>query len=99
MKGPGCSASSSMRRHWAMTIHRAAVDGFWMDQYPVTAAAVRRFVHETRYVTVAERPLDPADYPDADPALLRPGSLVFHKTTGPIDLSEYRNLLWASLDT
>ena len=29
--------------------------------------AVRRFIGETGYVTVAERPLDPADYPDADP--------------------------------
>ena len=38
---------------------------------------------ETGYVTVAERPLDPADYPDADPAALVPGSLVFHKTRGP----------------
>ena len=33
-------------------------------------------------MTVAERPLDPADYPDADPALLVPGSLVFRTTAG-----------------
>jgi hypothetical protein len=38
-------------------------------------------VAATGYVTVAERPLDPAQYPGADPALLRPGSLVFQKTT------------------
>ncbi len=31
----------------------------------------------TGYVTFAERPPDPADYPDADPALLVPGSVVF----------------------
>ena len=37
----------------------------------------------TGYVTVAERPLDPADYPDADPALLVPGSLVFQPTRRP----------------
>ena len=29
----------------------------------------------TGYMTVAERPLDPADYPDAEPSLLVPGSL------------------------
>ena len=40
----------------------------------------------TGYVTVAERPLDPAMYPGADPALLVPGALVFHKTAGPVDL-------------
>ena len=48
-------------------VHRVAVDGFWMDEHPVTAADFRRFVRETKYVTVAERPLDPDDYPDADP--------------------------------
>ena len=61
-------------------VHRVAVDGFWMDEHPVTAAEFRRFVRETRYVTVAERPLDPEQYPDADPELLVPGSLVFRKT-------------------
>jgi formylglycine-generating enzyme required for sulfatase activity len=40
---------------------------------------------------VAERPLDPALYPDADPSLLVPGSLVFHRTRGPVDLQDYRN--------
>ena len=54
-------------------VHRVSVDGFWMDDHPVTAAEYRRFVRETRYVTVAERPLDPEQYPDADPDLLVPG--------------------------
>ena len=48
-------------------VHRVAVDGFWMDEHPVTNAEFRRFVQDTGYVTVAERPLDPADYPEADP--------------------------------
>ena len=72
-------------------VHRVAVDGFWMDEYPVTTEAFRRFVRETGYVTVAERPLDPAAYPDADPALLAPGSLVFRPTRGPVDLNDNRN--------
>ncbi len=69
-------------------VRRVAVDGFWMDDHPVTVADFRRFVKATGYVTVAERPPDPAQYPDADPALLRPGSLVFHATAGPVDLGD-----------
>ena len=69
-------------------VRRVDVDGFWMDDHPVTVAEFRRFVKATRYVTVAERAPDPAQYPDADPALLRPGSLVFHATDGPVDLRD-----------
>ena len=36
-------------------------------------------------MTVAEQAPDPADYPDADPALLVPGALVFQPTAGPVD--------------
>lgn len=75
-------------------VHRVAVDGCWMDTYTVTNAQFRRFVAATGYVTMAERPLTPADYPDADPALLAPGSLVFHATAGPVNLHDYRNW-WA----
>ena len=72
-------------------LHRVTVDGFWIDEQPVTAGEYRRFVRDTGYTTVAERPLDPADYPDADPELLVPGSLVFRKTTGPVSLNDFRN--------
>jgi formylglycine-generating enzyme required for sulfatase activity len=61
-----------------------------MDAHPVTVAEFRRFVKSTGYVTLAERPLDPADYPEADPALLVPGSLVFTATRGPVRLDDYR---------
>ncbi len=72
-------------------VHRVAVDGFWIDRYAVTGAQFRRFVRDTAYVTVAERSLDPVDYPVADPELLVPGSLVFRKSTGPVDLDDVRN--------
>ena len=75
-------------------VRRVSVEGFWMDEHPVTAADFRRFVRETGYVTVAERPLDPAAYPDALPELLVPGSLVFRKTSGPVDLDDVHNW-WA----
>jgi sulfatase modifying factor 1 len=42
-------------------VRQVEVDAIWMDERPVTAAEFRRFVRETAYVTVAERPLDPAD--------------------------------------
>ena len=67
------------------------VDGFWIDEHPVTAGEFRRYVRETGYVTVAERELDPDDYPDADPDALVPGSLVFRKTAGPVDMRDVRN--------
>ena len=75
-------------------VHPVSVDGFWMDEHPVTVADFRRFVKATGYVTVAERPLDPGDFPGAEPAMLVPGSLVFHRTLGPVDLSDVHNW-WA----
>ncbi len=72
-------------------VHDVTVDGFWMDDHPVTVAEFRRFVKATGHVTLAEQPPDPADYPDADPDLLVPGSLVFHRTRGPVDLDDYSN--------
>jgi formylglycine-generating enzyme required for sulfatase activity len=75
-------------------VHAVTVDPFWMDEHPVTVADFRRFVKATGYVTTAERPLDPAQYPEADPALLVPGSLVFQGTRGPVRLDDYRQW-WA----
>lgn len=75
-------------------VHRVEVDGFWMDTALVTNADFRRFVKETDYVTFCERPLDPADYPDADPDLIVPGSLVFQKPPGRVNLNDLTNW-WA----
>ncbi|MFH8287606.1 formylglycine-generating enzyme family protein [Streptomyces antibioticus] len=70
-------------------VHRASVDGFWIDEHPVTVAEFRRFVKATGHVTVAERPPDPADFPGADPAGLVPGALVFRGTPGPVPLDDW----------
>jgi sulfatase modifying factor 1 len=72
-------------------VHTVSVGRFWIDARPVTAADFRRFVRETGYVTLAERPLDPELYPGVDPELLTPGSLVFRKTSGPVDLDDHGN--------
>ncbi len=71
-------------------VRKESVSGFWMDPYPVSNAEFREFVNATRYVTFSERPPDPAIYPDAAPSLLVPGSLVFRKPGGPVDLRDYR---------
>jgi formylglycine-generating enzyme required for sulfatase activity len=66
--------------------HRVTVDGFWIDRCAVTNRQFAAFARETGYVTVAERPPDPADFPGAPPENLRAGSLVFARTRGPVDL-------------
>jgi formylglycine-generating enzyme len=71
--------------------HPVSVSPFWMDTTAVTNADFAAFVASTGYVTVAERPLDPAMYPEADPALLKPGGLVFRRAKGPVDLRDFRN--------
>lgn len=70
--------------------HRVSVDGFWMDARPVTVAQFRRFVKATGYRTTAEQQPAAADFPDADPALLVPGSMVFTPPNGPVPLDDYR---------
>jgi formylglycine-generating enzyme len=72
-------------------VRDVSVERFWIDLHPVTVAEFRRFVKDTGHVTWAEQRPDPADYPDADPELLVPGSLVFSGTAGPVDLRDYRN--------
>lgn len=69
--------------------HEATVAGFWMDRMPVTNANFARFVEATGYVTIAERELNPADYPGARPELLVPGSVVFRQPDGPVSLSNH----------
>jgi formylglycine-generating enzyme required for sulfatase activity len=50
---------------------------FWIDKTEVTNRDFARFIAATRYITLAERPLDPAAYPGLPPELLKPSSLVF----------------------
>jgi sulfatase modifying factor 1 len=72
-------------------VREVAVSTFLIDESPVTNSEFEAFVAGTGYVTVAERPVTADDYPDADPCLLTPGSLVFHQASGPVDLRDVRN--------
>jgi formylglycine-generating enzyme len=66
--------------------HQVRVSGFSIDRFAVTNRQFGVFVAATGYVTVAERPLDPAQFPGAPPENLVPGSMVFTPTPGPVDL-------------
>lgn len=73
----------------ARPLHRVRVDGFWMDRTEVTNAAFARFVAATGYVTVAERPPRPGDYPGVPRALLVPGSAVFSPPLRRVALDDF----------
>jgi formylglycine-generating enzyme required for sulfatase activity len=70
-------------------VRQVRVDPFWIDETPVTNAAFAAFVAATGHVTLAETAVDAADYPGMDPAMAVAGSLVFHRTAGPVDLQDY----------
>jgi len=68
-------------------LRETRVDTFWIDRHEVTNAQFARFVAQTSYVTVAEKPVDPAvfgvpeDHIPAD--MLKPGSAVFSPPDTP----------------
>jgi formylglycine-generating enzyme required for sulfatase activity len=66
------------------------IDGFWIDRTEVTVARFAEFLAATGYVPVAERPVDPALYPGADPSFLQPGGAVFKKPQSA-DTSNFLN--------
>jgi formylglycine-generating enzyme len=93
---PGGTFLMGSDRHYPeeAPVHRVAVDGFWIDKTPVTNDAFETFVKETGHVTFAELAPNPADYPGAKPEFLHPGSLVFVKPGGRVDLHNFHNW-WA----
>ncbi len=87
---PGGTFAMGSDKHYPeeAPVHRVTVDGFWIDETPVTNAEFRRFVDETGHVTFAEIPPRAEDYPGALPHMLKAGSLVFRPPPGPVDLQE-----------
>ena len=84
----GAIASDTIAMAHERPVHRAAVDGFFMDIHEVTNEQFAKFIKETGYITVAERIVDweeikqqlPIGTPRPHDSILRPGSLVFRKT-------------------
>ncbi|PKB15968.1 formylglycine-generating enzyme family protein [Flavobacterium sp. 5] len=70
----------------AKPIHKVSVKGYWIDEHEVTNAQFAAFVKATKYVTIAERPLNPDDYPGVPVDKLVPGSAVFVPPTGKVSL-------------
>src|ERR1044072_3517251 len=56
-------------KHYAeeAPVHRVTLDGFWIDETPVTNALFREFVEATGYITFAEIAPRAEDYPGALP--------------------------------
>ena len=81
--------------------HRVKVDGFWIDATEVTNAEFRKFVDATKYVTMAERPVDwevmktqvPPGTPKPPDEQLAPGSLVFTPAGRPGAAGQPRQLV------
>ncbi len=90
---PGGTFAMGSERHYPeeAPVREVSVNGFWLDEHPVTNLEFLRFVKATGHVTWAEREPDAADYPDAQPDMLFAGSVVFQKSTGPVDLSNHFN--------
>ena len=62
--------------------HEVELSGFWIDKTEVTNAQFSEFVRSTGYVTVAERTLDPKEFPGVPKEKLVPGALVFTEGKG-----------------
>ncbi len=68
-------------------IHAVTVSSFYMDEHEVTNADFAAFVKATGYKTVAEQPLNPADFPGVPADKLVPGSAVFTPPSYPVSLN------------
>ncbi|MBA8880895.1 formylglycine-generating enzyme family protein [Phyllobacterium myrsinacearum] len=77
--------------------HRVSVDGFFIDETPVTNTQFAEFVAATGYRTFAESAPDPRDYPGILPEMLYAGSLVFQEPTGRVDLHDWTQW-WSFLE-
>src|SRR5437763_15633440 len=88
---PGSTFRMGSDKHYPeeAPVHGVTVDGFWMDVTPVTNRQFKEFVKATGYVTFAEIPPDPKDYPGALPDMLYAGSLVFSPPSHPVDLRDW----------
>ena len=60
-----------------MPKHQVKIRSFWMDITEVTNREFAKFVEATGYKTIAERELNPADFPQVPIDQLKSGSVVF----------------------
>lgn len=74
-------------------VRETRVGPFWIDPHEVTNRQFAAFVAATGHVTVAEKPVDPAQFPvpaeQVPPDMLKPGSAVF--TPPDFPTNDYRD--------
>ena len=88
---PGGNFRMGSERHYPeeRPVRMVTMGDVRFDRHPVTNAEFAEFVEDTGHRTVPELPLDAADFPDADPELLVPGSQVFTQTAAPVQLVDW----------
>jgi formylglycine-generating enzyme len=69
-------------------VHTVTVNSFMMDVHEVTNAEFAAFVKATGHITVAERKLNPADFPGVSAEQLVPGSAVFTPPAHHVSLED-----------
>ena len=72
-------------------VSQVALDGFWIDERPVTVAEFRRFVRATGHVTVAERPLDRGTVSRGGSRPAGPRRARVPSSGGPVNLDDSTN--------
>ena len=78
---------------------RVSIGSFWIDETPVTNAQFAEFVAATGYVTFAEIPPDPRDYPGMPLEMAKAGSVVFFKPAhrvGPSHPSQWWHFIFGA---
>lgn len=75
----------------ARPIHRVKLNGYFMDEHEVTNREFTEFVKQTKYITLAEKPLSQKEFPGLARELLVPGSIVFSPPATAVSLDDYTN--------
>ncbi|RZK73599.1 MAG: formylglycine-generating enzyme family protein [Pedobacter sp.] len=78
----------------AQPLHQVTLSSFWMDEHEVTNEQFAKFVAATGYKTVAEREIDPKDFPGIPLESLVPGSAVFSPPSPSTQVSLDDPLQW-----
>jgi formylglycine-generating enzyme required for sulfatase activity len=88
----GAKEGDQYAMHREKPSHKVTVDGFYIDVTEVTNKQFKKFVDETGYITVAERPIDweqmktelSEGTPKPHDSILQPGSLIFNKNVNKV---------------
>ena len=72
----------------AKPVHKVYVKSFLIDEHEVTNAQFAAFVKATKYITIAERTLNPNDFPDVPKSRLAAGSAVFSSPKNKVSLTD-----------